>query len=98
MKTYEGMEVPPFLTSALDGNEWSASHLSHPKENGPQYPLDMRLGEYHNSYGHCGEEKNFLLLPPIELQPFSPQPVTIMTQLSQLQNYYVHRDFFLLTS
>jgi hypothetical protein len=31
MKIYVGVEViaPPFLTSALDGDEWSASRLDH---------------------------------------------------------------------
>jgi hypothetical protein len=37
MKTYEGVEVyfHAFLTSALDGGEWSASRLGHfiPGEN-----------------------------------------------------------------
>jgi hypothetical protein len=47
VKTYEGVEVEfhPFLTSAIDGSEWLASHsgrLSPVKE--PRCPLDSRLG------------------------------------------------------
>jgi hypothetical protein len=40
MKTTGGM-APPFLTSALDGREWSASRLSSftPGERGRRYPL-----------------------------------------------------------
>jgi hypothetical protein len=42
----EGVEAsggiaPPFVTSAPDGGEWSASC---PGERAPPYPLDMRLG------------------------------------------------------
>jgi len=48
MKTYMGMEVQlhAFLTSALDGYEWSTSCPSHltPGERAPGYTLDKRLG------------------------------------------------------
>jgi hypothetical protein len=47
MKTYWGVEIQlhAFLTSALDGGEWSASHPGRftPREI-PWYPLDRRLG------------------------------------------------------
>jgi hypothetical protein len=35
-----------FLTSALEGSEWSASHPGRalPLGNDPLYPLDRRLG------------------------------------------------------
>jgi hypothetical protein len=42
---------PPFLNSALNGGEWSASR--------PQYPLDMRLGGAQSWYGRTPwREKN----------------------------------------
>jgi hypothetical protein len=45
-----GRSIPPtsysFLTSALDGGEWSASRSGRalPPGKGPRYPLDRRLG------------------------------------------------------
>jgi hypothetical protein len=49
-----------FLTSALDGGEWSASHpLSlYPWRNSPRYQSDKRLGGPHSCSGLNGEEKN----------------------------------------
>jgi hypothetical protein len=42
-----GGVAPPFLTSALDGRERSASLTCRftPEEVAPQYPLQRRLGE-----------------------------------------------------
>jgi hypothetical protein len=56
MKTYGEGEViaPPFLTSGLDGGEWSASRL--------WYPLGMRLDEPQSRSGRCGEEENLTML------------------------------------
>jgi hypothetical protein len=55
---------PPFLTSALDGGEWSASRpcLFNPQKN-LQYPLDRILGGPQIPSGRCGAEKNILHLP-----------------------------------
>jgi hypothetical protein len=52
---------PPFLTSALDGGEWSASwpgRFTQPGETAPRYPLDRRLGGPHRRSWRNGEEKN----------------------------------------
>jgi hypothetical protein len=72
MKVYWVVEVQlhAFLTSAVGGEEWSASLPGHftPRERapGPWYPLDKRLGEPHSRYG-CGDErKNFKTLPGFE--------------------------------
>jgi hypothetical protein len=45
-----------FLTSALDGGEWSASRLGRalPPGKNPRYPLDRRLGEPQSRSGHSG--------------------------------------------
>jgi hypothetical protein len=55
--------APPFLTSELDGNEWSASC--------PGYFTPRWLGEPQSLSGLCGEEKN-LALPGIEPGPSNP--------------------------
>jgi hypothetical protein len=46
MKKYGGMdvEIQIFLTSALVGGEWSASH----RGKNPKYPVIRRLGESQN--------------------------------------------------
>jgi len=47
METYSGRRYSSThsLTSALDGDEWSASGPSFTsRERAPQYPLDRRLG------------------------------------------------------
>jgi hypothetical protein len=80
MKTLgSGGAVPPFLTSALDGGEWSAScpgHFTPGKE--PQYPLDRRLvGPRERA------EKNLLPLLGIKLWPSNLLQVPILTKLSQ---------------
>jgi hypothetical protein len=46
-----------YLTSALDGGEWSASHPSralYPQGKDPWYPLDRRLGGPQSQSGHRG--------------------------------------------
>jgi hypothetical protein len=47
MKTHKGAEASlySFLTSELNGREWSTSHPNHfiPGEE-PRYPLNMRVG------------------------------------------------------
>jgi hypothetical protein len=49
-----------FLTLALDGGEWSASHPGHALHQGkdPQYPLDRRLGGPQSRSEHGLEEKS----------------------------------------
>jgi hypothetical protein len=46
-----------FLTSALDGGEWSASRPGralYPRGKDPRYPLDRRLGGPQSRSGHRG--------------------------------------------
>jgi hypothetical protein len=64
----------PFLTTALDGGERSASRPCRftPGDRAPRYPLDRRLGGLQNRFGRCGVENNLLPLPGIE--PGSPSP------------------------
>jgi hypothetical protein len=74
MKTYEGSggTAPPFLTSALDGGERSASGPRRFTPGGkPPYPLDKGLGGPQSRSERYGEKKN-LALPGIEPRPCSP--------------------------
>jgi hypothetical protein len=50
--------APSFLTSALDGGEWSASRSCRftPQEKSPRYPLDRRLGRPQSRSGCYGEK------------------------------------------
>jgi hypothetical protein len=64
-----GNITPPFLTSALDGGEWSASR------RGRLIPVERSLGAYwkgglgvsQSRSGRCGVEKN--VLPRRESKP-----------------------------
>jgi hypothetical protein len=62
-----------FLTSALDGGEWSASASrpgrALPPGKEPRYPLDRRLGGPQSRSGRRGEKKN---LPLSGIEPRSP--------------------------
>jgi hypothetical protein len=65
MEAYGGVHVVIhiFLTSALDGGEWSASlpgRFTPGKE--PRYPLDRRLGGPQSRSGRRGEETIFHLI------------------------------------
>jgi hypothetical protein len=74
----------PFLTSEVDGGEWSASH---PSRFTPRDPLYRRLGGPHSPSGRWGEEKNLLSLPGIEPRLLSHparSPSPIATELSRL--------------
>jgi hypothetical protein len=55
-----------FLTSSLDGGEWSVSRPGRftPGETATRYSL----GRSQSRYGRNGEEKNSRLLPEIEPQ------------------------------
>jgi hypothetical protein len=59
---YGGNEgiAPPFLTSPLDGGEWTASrpYRFTPREKSPKYALDRRLSGPQSRSGRCGVEKN----------------------------------------
>jgi hypothetical protein len=62
-----GVEVQTqgFLTSALDGDKWSALGLSPLY---PRYPFHRRLGGPHSRSELCEEEKTLLILSGIELR------------------------------
>jgi hypothetical protein len=62
--------VRPFLTSALDGGEWSVSRPGRLT----WYILGKRLGGPHSWSGGCVVDKNLLPLPEIEPRPFSCSP------------------------
>jgi hypothetical protein len=75
--------APPFLSSALDGREWSASSHGRftARGKGPWNPLAKNLSEPQSWFGVCDEEKN-LALPGIEPETF--QPFATLTVLSRL--------------
>jgi hypothetical protein len=61
----------PFLTLALDGGEWSASHLCHfmPQETSPGILIRYKkLGGPQSQSGCYREGENLLSLLGIELQ------------------------------
>jgi hypothetical protein len=64
-----GGAAPLFLTSALDGGEWSSS-----------CPSDWRMGGPQDQSGRCGIEEILLPLPRIELRTLIPLPVAIATE------------------
>jgi hypothetical protein len=74
MKTYWGVEVQlhTFLTSVLDGGEWSNSRPGRfiPGRKNPRYLLDRRLGGPQSWCGRSGEEKNSQ--PPPGIKPPNP--------------------------
>jgi hypothetical protein len=79
------------LTSALDGDEWSASHPDHftPRERAliHWYPLYRRLGVPHCQSRHGGEEKNsqsLLGLEPRNIQLIAQCYTAELSRLKQL--------------
>jgi hypothetical protein len=78
--------VSLFLSSALDGGQWSPSCPSRftSQEKNPRYPLDRMLGGSQSRSGRCGEDKEFGM-PGMEPEPSSPYPITIPTLLSRHQ-------------
>jgi hypothetical protein len=63
----EGVEVHlnAFITSVVDGSEWSASLSSRfiSLRKSPQCSLDNRLGGPQSRSGSCGVQNNLFLLP-----------------------------------
>jgi hypothetical protein len=66
-----GGRAHPFLTSALDGQKWSASHPSRfiPRERAPGTHW---LGDWVGRSGRCETKKNLLPLPGIKPRPSRP--------------------------
>jgi hypothetical protein len=88
VKTYVGMEVwlHPFLTSALDGDEWSASRPRH-FTCGERAPGAYRIGGWVGPRASLDAEakrKKSVPLPGIEPSRPTRSLVTIPTELSQL--------------
>jgi hypothetical protein len=76
MKVYGGTEVQLHHTSALDGDQWSASRTGcfNARETAPRYPLARRLGGSQSRSGRYGEEKHFFPLSGIEPRLTDLQP------------------------
>jgi hypothetical protein len=76
--------VPPFLTSAVGGGEWSASRPGRftPGENAPGIHL---IGSWLGLEAclEVVEKRKMLPLSGIEHQPSSPYPTAIPTELSR---------------
>ena len=71
-----GGKLHSFLTSVLDGNEWSASNLCRLTPGGsPRYPLNRRPDEPQNGSGHFAEEKIVLPLWELSLDSLVVQTV-----------------------
>ena len=70
------------LTSALDGDKWSASHpryvLPPPPGKNQRYPLTKRLGGSDNRSEHPADEKNLPLqgIERLRLRPGRRQVTT----------------------
>jgi hypothetical protein len=63
------------------------SQSPYHQEKGPWYPLHRRLGGPKTQLGCCGEGKNILLLPRLNLNSSAVQLIaqfSILTELSQL--------------
>jgi hypothetical protein len=82
--------VPPFLTSALDGGEWSASPPSR-FTPGQRAPGTHWMGGWvgHRTDLESVEKRKVMPLPGIEPQPPRLQPVAIPTELSRLLIIYI---------
>jgi hypothetical protein len=61
-----------FMSSALDGGEWSASRFI-PGGKRLRYPVDRKLSGPQGRFGSCEEEKkNLFFLSRIESRPSNP--------------------------
>jgi len=60
------VQLHAFLTSVLEGGEWSTSHLGHftPWGKSSEYPLDRRLVGPQSWSGHSGKDKKIPFLAP----------------------------------
>jgi hypothetical protein len=78
------------LTSALDGNEWSASRSGRlSRRKNPRYPLDRRLGEAQSQSGGGSEEKKKSLSR--KWKPGLPALI-LVTTLTELPREYFFRN------
>jgi hypothetical protein len=74
----------PFLTLALDGGEWSATHLYHftPGERTP-VPIEWKLGEPQSQSVQYGEKKKLSPLSEIKRRLLS-HPACSLVILTEL--------------
>jgi hypothetical protein len=73
-----GSIAPPFLTSALNGGERSASRpCRFLLQKEPRYTLDRKLGRPQSRSERCGVDENLLPLPEIEPRLSIPYPVAV---------------------
>jgi hypothetical protein len=90
MKLYNRLQVysHTFLTMALNGGEWSAScpgHFTITERDPSTHGIGGCMGP--SASLHAVEERKILSLPgfePLTSWASSPQPITILTELSQL--------------
>jgi hypothetical protein len=85
MKAYWAVEVylHAFLTSALDGGEWSASRPGC-FTPGRTPDIHWRRGGHRSRFGRGGEEKNSQPLPGLEPPIIQPVAQRYTTELSWL--------------
>jgi hypothetical protein len=79
-----------YLTSALNGCEWSASRPCRfiPREKRRWYPLDRRLGGLQSRSGRGGEEKNSQTVPGLKPPIIQPVAQRYTTELSRFHTFY----------
>jgi hypothetical protein len=81
-------DIAAFLTSELDGGDWSVSRLGRftSEEIADEYSLHRNLVGAQSQPGSSREAKN-IAMPGIEQGPSSKYPVTISTEQSRLWLY-----------
>jgi hypothetical protein len=87
------LQLHAFLTSTLDGGEWSASRRGRftPQGKSPWCPLDGRLGGPQSLCGRGGEEKNSQPLPELEPPIIQPVAQRYTAELSRLLKQQVKK-------
>jgi hypothetical protein len=81
MKMYEGLEVT-YSSTILDlDTRWKSVISFRLRPLYTRYLFDRMLDGLQSRSGRCGEEKNLLSLPEIELWPSSLHPIAIPTEL-----------------
>jgi len=71
------VQLHAFLTSILDGGEWSTLRMTAlPPDKSHQHPLDRWLGGPQSQFGCSSEKKKILFLSPASNQHPVIQPTT----------------------
>jgi hypothetical protein len=78
----EWTTAPPFLTSAIDEGEWSASRPG-------SFIPDMKMGGPQTRFAQYGGDKTILHLPEIELRSSSHR-CTAQCRHNHISNYKFH--------